>query len=175
MARPNLALVGFMGTGKTAVGRLLAERLGLAYLDLDEEIARRAGRGIPEIFASDGEEEFRRLERECIEAACRRSDRVLSCGGGAVLDPRNLRRLRASGLVVCLWADPEILWKRLRNDRSRPLLAGENPRGALEKLLAEREPVYRSIEPFVDTSSLSTGEVADRIERLYRERFECTG
>ena len=126
----NLILTGFSGAGKSEVGRLIARAAGLDFIDTDEEIVREAGKPIADIFEQDGESHFRRLERQAVARACSASYKVISTGGGAIVDPDNYRAMAASGVVVCLDATPETIHGRLelaalrRRHRRRPATAG---------------------------------------------------
>jgi 3-dehydroquinate synthase len=154
-----LVLTGFMGTGKTTVGRLVARRCGLEFVDLDEEIERRCGRAIPEIFSEDGEAAFRRLEAEALEEALRREPAILATGGGALLSLENRALLPPHAEVVCLTASAPELRRRLNGSLDRPLLRNA---GDLESLLAERAGAYASF-PQIDTSGSSAAEIAGDI------------
>jgi shikimate kinase len=159
----RIALTGFMGTGKTVVGRRLAERLGLAFVDLDELIEEEAGMGIPEIFASEGEAGFRRRERALIAAIANREDIVLATGGGAVLDPDNVRTLKTRGVLVCLQAEPQTILDRIGADTHRPLLHDYNRMARVRELLEQRAPAYADADLVVETSRIEIEEVVDRI------------
>src|SRR5947207_704151 len=124
MAERNLALIGFMGTGKTTVGRLCAAQLGYDFYDSDTVIEARAGCSIARFFAEHGEAAFRQREREVIAELAAMPGRVIAAGGGAALDPDNMGCLRATGLVVLLTASPEAILSRVGNAQTRPLLAG---------------------------------------------------
>lgn len=156
-----------MGTGKTQVGRRVAQRLHLAFLDMDEEIERREGRKIGEIFARDGEPYFRTLERRLVQELAAQAGRVIAAGGGVVLNPDNLADFATSGLVVCLRARPETLLQRLASDTSRPLLAGEDKTARIRELLQRRQPLYDAIPHQVKTDDLTVDEVADAVLALY--------
>ena len=138
-------LTGFMGTGKSEIGRLLARRLGRIFLDTDEMIERRAGKTIPQIFAEEGEEAFRRIERECVAQAASRKDAVVSLGGGAVTQPANLEVVRQRGILICIEADVDTILERVSRRENRPLLAGlsrEEKRAKIERMLADRRVFY---------------------------------
>ena len=157
--------MGFMGTGKSEVGRRLAQRLGRAFVDTDRLVEARAGKRIATIFAEDGEPAFRTLERAAVAEAAGRGGPVVAVGGGAVLDPENVRCLRAAGVLVYLTARPEIIMGRVGDGSNRPLLQGD-PRAAVARLLAERGPVYAAAEDItVDTSGRTAGEVVGEIQR----------
>ena len=160
----NIILVGFMGTGKSAIGRMLAHRLKRRFVDLDDRIAREAGRSVPEIFASDGEAGFRKREAEAIRWAAGLEKVVISAGGGAMLDDSNVARLKSIGLLVCLRARPEVIAQRTLNTLPlRPLLAGPDPLRAISELMKSREPHYAKADVAFDTSDHSVAEVADQI------------
>jgi len=159
----RIALTGFMGTGKTVVGRRLAERLGLAFIDLDDLIQEEAGMGIPEIFASEGEAGFRRRERALIAAIANREDVVLATGGGAVLDPENVRILKTEGVLVCLQAEPRTILERIGRDASRPLLQTSDRMARIRDLLEQRATAYAAADLTVETSRLDIDEIVDRI------------
>ena len=123
----NLALIGFMGTGKTSVGRLVADQLGFEFLDTDELIQIRAGRTIADIFAKEGEPAFRQLERQIVQELSTREKTVIATGGGLPTNAENLAALKSFALVVCLWASAEKIWERVRNQSHRPLLHDTDP------------------------------------------------
>jgi shikimate kinase len=159
---PVLVLVGAMGAGKTTVGRLVAEALGVEFLDTDEVIERTAGKTVSEIFVDDGEPHFRALERAAVAEALAAHEGVLALGGGAVLDPAT-RDLLAGHRVVFLRVGLSDAAQRVGLGVSRPLLLG-NVRGRIKQLLAERAPVYESVaQHVVETDGLSATEVADRV------------
>jgi shikimate kinase len=145
----NIYLVGMMGAGKTTAGRLLARRLKLEFLDSDHELERRCGVKIPVIFEIEGEAGFRARETQVIAELTRLDGVVLATGGGAVLAEECRRRLAARGTVLYLHARPEDLYRRVRHDKNRPLLATPDPLGRLKELYAERDPLYRSIADVV--------------------------
>lgn len=160
----NIALIGFMGVGKSTVGPLLAHALGREFVDLDAEIERRWGSSIPQIFAECGEAEFRRRESELLQEVCCRSDLVIACGGGAVLREDNRRVLKATSRLVLLTAPVDVIVSRIGHAGGRPLLDGQPTKEAAARLLAEREPIYRSAADFiVDVASLTPQEVSEAI------------
>lgn len=140
---PSVFLVGPMGAGKTTVGRQLAVALGYEFFDSDHEIEVRTGADIPWIFAVEGEEGFRRRECHVIDELTQRKRIVLATGGGAVLCQENRTRLKQRGFVVYLSATVDHLLARTARDRNRPLLRTDNPRAVFERILVEREPLYR--------------------------------
>lgn len=145
----NLFLVGLMGAGKTTIGRQLAKRLKLTFIDSDHEIEARTGANIPWIFDIEGEKGFRKRERDVIDELTQRQGIVLATGGGAVMDKRNRTHLSERGIVIYLHTSLEQLVKRTAKDRNRPLLQTGEPRTCLEELLAERDPAYREIADLV--------------------------
>lgn len=145
----SIFLVGPMGVGKTTIGRQLAQLLGYEFIDSDREIEQRTGASIPWIFDMEGEEGFRRREQAVIDELSARPAIVLATGGGAVVKPENRALLKQRGIVVYLKADLDELLARTRNDKNRPLLQTEDPRGRLQSLLAQREPWYREVADIV--------------------------
>lgn len=163
----NIVLVGFMGTGKTTVGRLIAEKTGMPLVDMDSMIVKRAGKSINEIFAEDGEPHFRLLERELVKELSARSDQIISTGGGIVLNPENIADFEETGLVVCLLADAGSVLERVRHDSARPLLAGDKEAKVIA-LLESRKPLYEAIAHKIDTSGRpSPAPTAQEIIDLY--------
>jgi shikimate kinase len=161
----RIVLTGFMGSGKSVVGRRLAERLGLSFLDLDEIIEGAAGMSIREIFATEGEPGFRRRERELIAALADRSDCVIATGGGAVLDPENVRTLKRRGVLVWLQADPDVIVQRIGGDARRPLLETADRAGRVQALLGERAAAYAQADLAVQAGDATVEDVVDRIVR----------
>ncbi len=145
----SVFLVGLMGAGKSTVGRSLAHRAGLRFVDSDHEIERRRGMSVSEIFAEAGEPAFRDLEQQLIEELTGQPGIVLATGGGAVLRAPSRRLLHERGSVVYLRASPDELAHRMRNDRARPLLRGVDPRVRLRELYRQRDPLYREVAHFV--------------------------
>ncbi len=142
---PNVFLIGPMGAGKTTVGSLLAKAMGREFLDSDAALEERTGVTVLEIFEHEGEEGFRRREREVIAELARREGIVLATGGGAVLDAENRRLLASRGTVIHLHVSLEVQLRNLRADRSRPLLLDGNPEETLKRLSRERGPLYREL------------------------------
>jgi shikimate kinase len=139
----SIALVGLPGSGKSTVGRQLARRFDLLFVDSDARIEQRLGCSIREFFEREGEARFREIEAEEIDLLTLKSDCVLSTGGGSVLQPENRERLRSRCQVVYLRSSPDELYRRLRHDRNRPLLQVADPLNKLRDLYAERDPLYR--------------------------------
>ena len=175
MKRSSVYLVGMMGAGKTTVGRLLARRLKLRFLDSDHEIERRCGAAVPLIFDIEGEDGFRARESAVLAELTALEGLVLATGGGAVLAEDNRRRLAASGAVVYLRAQPEDLYERVRQDRNRPLLATPDPLARLRSLYLERDPLYRSIaDLIVDTGKQSVQALARTLVEQLGDRCKAS-
>lgn len=164
----NLALIGFMGTGKSSVGWLVAELLHFTFLDTDELIVARAGKSITEIFAQQGEAAFRELEHQVVAELAGRTQSVISTGGGVPVNPANLASLKTHALVVCLWASPEKIWENVRGQTHRPLVNVADPQARIRTLLAEREPFYRQADVLINTELRSVREVALQILHQFR-------
>ena len=163
--KSNIALIGFMGAGKSAAGRALASAAGMDFLDLDRMVEEQAGRTIAEIFSLDGESAFRRMEAEIIKDAAARTNTVIACGGGVVLDQANIQALRRNAMIIYLTAEPSILLGRALNSREkRPLLQVFDPAAAMNDLLRHREPLYRAAADLtVNTSALDIEGVVQNI------------
>lgn len=169
----KIVLTGFMGTGKSVVGRRLAERLALPFIDLDDVIEATTGMIIADIFASEGEPGFRRREREIIAGMASRDNCVIATGGGAVLDPENLRHLKTGAVLVCLTAAPAVILQRLGNDASRPLLQSSDRLDRIRQLLEQRAHVYAQADLSIDTSGADIGGIVERI--VCHLRLETAG
>jgi shikimate kinase len=159
----NLALVGFMGTGKSSTGHLLAEMLGFEFIDTDALIEQQTGKTIPEIFAQHGEPAFRELEHKVALLLEGKRKSVIATGGGFIAHAGNLQSLRRHALVVCLWASPEAIFERVRHQGHRPLLRDPDPLAKIRRLLAERESFYRQADVLVNTELRSSREVAQQV------------
>lgn len=171
----NLYLVGMMGAGKTTVGRLLARRLKLGFLDSDHEIEARCGVKIPLIFEIEGEAGFRAREAQAIAELTALSGVVLATGGGAVLAEENRRLLAERGVVIYLRARPEDLYERVRQDRNRPLLATADPLGRLRELYAQRDPLYRELaDVTVETGAQGVQSLARQLLRKLDARWKAS-
>ncbi len=166
----HLVLVGLMGAGKTTVGELCAQRLGRAFLDTDAIIEAVTGTLVTEVFAGVGETGFRDFEREAVANACAALEpAVISCGGGAVLDPENRRRIQGAGFVVWLDAPPAVLAARVQSSHGRPLLVGSDPETTLNRLRELRHAAYEAVaDAAVDTGGRTVDEVTD----IVVSRFE---
>jgi len=169
--KQNLILTGFSFTGKSVVAKDVAKRLGRELIDSDHRIADIAGKSIPDIFAEDGEEHFRKLEREVLEQACRQQGVVIAIGGGAIVDPHNRELLSRSGVIICLEAEPQTIYRRLlESDQGgdavpRPLLAVEDPMKRIVELKSSRQAYYATADWAVYTDKLTQAEVVDEVIR----------
>jgi len=169
----NIIITGFSGTGKSLVAREIAGQLGWDFIDTDNEIVSLAKKPIAEIFSSDGEGKFRKLEREAIKRASRHSHRVIATGGGAIVDPQNRAKLARNGFLVCLEARPETIYQRLFQEWShgseiRPLLEGDNPLEHIRQLKARRQPYYDDVDLVINTDDLSIDDVAKEVVKGWR-------
>lgn len=165
--RKTIVMVGMMGAGKTAVGRALAERLGVPFLDSDAEIESAANMSVPEIFARDGEPFFRRKETQVIKRLLLNERCVLSTGGGAFLSDENRALISASGVSVWLNADLEVLWQRVRHKDTRPLLRTPDPRATLSELYEKRVPFYAQAD--LSVTSHSQTQIEEMVDRVIKE------
>lgn len=166
----NLILVGFSCSGKTTLGRNVARRLRLTFVDTDRFIEDMTGRSIPDIFREDGEAAFRELEREAIDQLMQRRDQVVSTGGGAFVDPENRRRLRDGNLVIHLQVRPETVVDRLRNSRSgrpRPLLESADPLKRVVQLMADRKEAYAAAHVTIGVDDRSRYELVGELRRRW--------
>lgn len=169
MMAERIFLIGFMGTGKTSVGKQLAEALNWSRYDTDQEIETREGRSIPEIFAAESEAYFRQVESEVLRELSAEPQAVITTGGGAVLSSSNCELMRTSGLVVCLTADLDEIVRRVQQDANRPLLQGDDLKGRVEQLLAARSGRY----DFAHLTLNTTGrEIAGIVEDIVQKRSE---
>jgi shikimate kinase len=164
----NVALIGFMGTGKSTVGHLVASTLCFQFIDTDDLIEKRAGRKIAEIFAQDGEESFRKLEGDVVKELENVRHAVIATGGGLVVNPANLASLRKHAVLICLWASAEAIWARVRHQGHRPLLHDPDPLGKVRALLKEREPFYRQADVLLNSEFRSAKQVAHHAVHQFR-------
>lgn len=170
--RENLVLIGFMGSGKSSVGRLAARALGFQFVDTDQLITEKTGKQISEIFQTDGEAAFRALETNVLEELSSRVHCVISTGGGAVLSANNRSLLREIGFVACLGASEEVLFERVSRNSKRPLLQTADPRATMAKLIEARSPLYTETAHWeMDTSAISQTTAVDRLVQAAKEAF----
>jgi shikimate kinase len=164
----NLYLVGFMGTGKTTVGRAVAQRIGFHLVDSDHEIERLQGKTIPQIFAQEGEPAFRAMERAFVENGHPATRTLVACGGGLVVQPGMLAALKNKGVVVCLHASVETILERTARQRNRPLLEVEDPVARIRTLYAAREPIYKQSGTVILTDSRPLQDIVAHVIRAWR-------
>lgn len=165
----NIFLIGPMGSGKTSLGRRVADRLGLEFIDLDEELERRCGVEVAVIFEIEGERGFRQREHELLAEIAQRRGQLVATGGGIVLDPRNREIIHANGHAVWLKASVEQQIRRLERDRRRPLLAAPDRRQRLESLAVERNPIYeRTANQVIESRNLPVARMAEVLETALR-------
>jgi shikimate kinase len=164
----NIVLIGFRGTGKSTVGRLLAKRLEKDFIDSDKHIESSTGKTIKSIFEDDGEEGFRKIEVDTITELSKEDNKVISAGGGVVLREKNINNLKGNGFLVLLEATPEIIHSRIEQDKKttqqRPSLTDKKPLDEIKHLIAEREPAYKSAADFtINTSYVSCEDIVNEI------------
>lgn len=164
----NIALVGFMGVGKSTVGQILAGLLDFEFVDTDRVIETREGRRISDIFAAEGEPHFRDLETNLVREYETRPGLILSTGGGLVVRPENLASLRKHSLIVCLWASPAVIFERVRHQGHRPLLQTPDPLARITELLEQRKPAYQQADILVGVDFRSPQETAQYIANSFR-------
>src|SRR5439155_9744889 len=152
-----------MGTGKSSVGRLVADVLHFTFLDTDDVIEARAGCSIREIFDQHGEATFREWERRIVQELTRRNRTVIATGGGLPANEANLASLKSHALVICLWASADKIWERVHGQTHRPMLNEADPKAKIRELLALREPYYRRADVLVNTELRSVREVAQQV------------
>ena len=175
-AERNIILTGFMGTGKSEVGKRLAALLGRKFIDTDTQIEKEEGMSIAQLFAERGEPYFRERERQMITRACREGGVVIATGGGAMVSAENAAQLKASGTVICLTAAPEVILNRVQKDETRPLLLGEDRLGRIRTLLSTRAAAYAKADVLIDTSHLSVDEVMQAVlESLAKAEERTSG
>ncbi|MBM4064338.1 MAG: shikimate kinase [Planctomycetes bacterium] len=169
----NIILIGFRGTGKTTIGRMLAQRLGKEFVDADVYLEQKEGKSVKDIFAEGGEKLFREIETEIIAELCLSDNRVVATGGGAILREENVRTLKKSGIIILLEADTDTIYRRIHRDTTteqrRPSLTNRNAYEEIEYLLEYRRPLYDKTADFViNTASMSVTDAATRIITFLR-------
>jgi len=162
----NIYLIGFMGTGKTSVGRALAQLKKWNFVDLDELIELREQRRIVDIFAKEGEPYFRKIEKKVLKEVATQKKFVVACGGGIVLDPDNIKLMKKTGKLICLSAACDTILKRVCSSSLRPILNVAKPKERIELLLKMRAPYYLQADKTIDTSGFSVKQVASKIARM---------
>ena len=174
-ARPNIVLIGFMGSGKSSVGRRIAARTAYRFADTDQLVIQKTGLQIADLFHEKGEPYFRDEETAALEALRSERGQVIATGGGIVLRPANIQLLRQLGFVVWLLAGEEAIYARVSRNKRRPLVQTADPRGTIRELLEQRRPLYESAAQFtIDTSERSHDEIAEAILVETARRFGVT-
>ena len=162
----NIYLVGMMGTGKSTIGKILATRLRMDFIDSDQSIEKSSGLSVTEIFAKHGEETFRNLEQEFVDNGHPIENQIVACGGGLCIPAGMMELLKSKGKVICLWASSETLLERTGADQARPLLQVSDPLEQIEKLITERGNRYREADHIINTDKLTTDEVVHAISTV---------
>ncbi len=166
MPQPNIILTGFMGTGKTTLGRLLAKRIGYKFIDTDAQIEKQIGQTIADLFQTQGETAFRKLEAKLVKELAQQEGLVIATGGGLVLDPTNVATLSKTGQIICLTASPEEILARVSKQQDvRPLLQEKDPRAKIIELLQQRETIYQQF-PQLSASKQTLEQLVDRLLEL---------
>jgi len=168
----NIYLLGFMGTGKSSAGEVLAQRLKLDFIDLDALIEDKEKETIVDIFKKKGEEYFRKLETQTLGEVAKRGGLVVACGGGIVLKEENIKIMEKSGIPICLEASAEVIYARTRDETFRPLLNVPDPLARIKELLRQRKPFYDKIKLRLDTTGLTIEETAIKIEGIIKKDGE---
>lgn len=166
----NIYLIGFMGSGKTEVAKEAAYRLNKIYVEMDDIIEEIEGKSISRIFKEDGEARFREIEKEVVKELVKRDNQIVSTGGGVVLDIDNMNAFKETGVVICLKANPEVIYERTKEQEHRPLLKVDNPKEEIRELYNIREPFYRQAHFIIETSNLSIQEVAGKVIDLVKDK-----
>jgi len=166
--RKNIIITGFMGSGKSIVAEELARKLGMEFIDMDQIIEERQEMSISDIFAIKGEKCFREQENKLVKELSQDKNMVIATGGGTFLFPDNVRILSRAGEIVCLFADSQTIYKRVKRKNIRPLLKGDNVLNKINHLLEERKKIYNNIKWKIDTTNFTVQEVVDKIINLLR-------
>lgn len=166
----NLVFTGFMGTGKSSIGKLSASILGFDFIDIDNEIETRENMKISDMFSVFGEKHFRTLESNLVKELSQKTQTVISTGGGVVLNPNNIINLRKNGIVVLLKAKPEIIYRNVAKNKNRPLLNCEDPMARIVELLEARKPYYENNDYEIDVSELSVQEAALKAIEFFKNK-----
>lgn len=164
----NIILIGFMGTGKTSVGKRIAKALHMDFVDTDQVIEEVTGMEIKEIFQRYGEKRFRSEESAAVKRVTQKDNQVISTGGGIVLNPENLNALKEGGLVIALNASPEVIFERVSKNKNRPLLQTPDPLSTIIELSSQRKPLYNQAHISITTDNKSLNEVTDEVIEVYR-------
>ena len=168
--RKNIIITGFMGTGKSVVAKELARKLKMEFIDMDQIIEEGLGISISDIFARYGENYFREQENKLVKELSQKENMVIATGGGTLLSADNAKILSKKGEIICLYADPKVLYNRVKRKNNRPLLRGENLLYRIKQLVEERKKIYDNIKLKIDTSDLNIQEVVDRIIDILKKK-----
>ena len=163
----NLYLVGFMGSGKTAVAKEVAETTNLKYIEMDEFIEKKENRSINDIFKDSGEDYFRKVEKEVLKGISLNDNQVVSCGGGVVIDEENILLMKETGVLICLQAKPEVIYQRVKDEKHRPLLNANDPQVKIKELLKARKPYYEKANYIIETDNISIKQVAQEVKSIF--------
>lgn len=166
----NIVLIGFMGTGKTEVGKLLARMLDRDFYDSDTEIERIAGLSVSQIFRKHGEGFFRQIEKHVVRELSLKERAVIATGGGVVLDRENISLLKKNGIIVCLQAGPDVICRRVKDQQNRPLLQEGDLLEKINGLLTARQELYRCADYYIDTGDKTAAEAAQEVISLLKGR-----
>ena len=166
--RKNIVITGFMGTGKSVVAKELARKLKMEFIDMDKIIEERQGTSIADIFSGYGEKYFREQENKLVKELSKEENMVIATGGGTLLSSDNARMLGQAGEIVCLYADSQAIYNRVKRKNNRPLLKGENVLSEINRLLKERKKAYNNFTIKIDTTNLNIQEVTDKIIALLK-------
>ena len=166
----NIYLVGFMGTGKSHIGKELAKKKKWRFIDLDDLIEFKEKMRIRDIFAQAGEPYFRQAERAVLKEVAKEKKFVVACGGGIVIDPENIKIMKNTGVIICLSASVDVILKRTSGLPDRPLLNVADPKKQIELLLKMRAPYYAQADKTIDTTKLSPKEIVGRIIKITRKK-----
>ncbi|MCZ4091623.1 shikimate kinase [Sinorhizobium psoraleae] len=175
LGKRNLVFIGLMGAGKSAIGRLTAQALGVPFIDSDHEIERVSRMTISELFAAYGEEEFRALEARVLKRLLRSGPRVVSTGGGAYINERSRRQIKKGGVTVWLNAELDVLWERVSKRDTRPLLKTENPKQTLENLMRARYPIYAEADLTVLSRDVKKEMIVEEVLTAIADRQKAQG
>lgn len=162
----NIILVGFMGTGKTVTAKKLSKVTGMPCVSSDELIKKQEGCSINEIFKNHGEAYFRKVEKQVIKEISAVSGQIIDAGGGVILDEENRKNLKKNGIIICLSADPEVIYDRINSGVRRPLVNVLNPKKRIKELLEYRKSFYEKADFHIDTTNLTISEIAERIREI---------
>ena len=172
MIKMNIFLIGYRGTGKTTLGKLIASNKKMPFIDLDELIVKNVGNPIPQIFATEGEAKFRDYESNALKEVCEKQNQIISCGGGIITREENISLLKKNGFVVLLKASPETIYNRIYNDKNRPALTNKDPMEEIKHMLEVRRTAYEKAKDFeVWTDREKAKQSAQRIEEEMKIRF----